>query len=126
MMRYLGFIPLDTYEKDMLIAYARQKKAIIEYVGIGLDIAHTNGIFLDFIEALDLFCSSADLFYKSEVFRTKRSVVRGHGSNWGLQQSFRYYGRGAKVYEEQQQYQEDKEQAEKSDGADVFVFSGGI
>ena len=101
MMRYLGFIPLDTYEKDMLIAYARQKKAIIDYVGIGLDIAHTNGIFLDFIEALDLFCSSADLFYKSEVFRTQRSVVRGYGANWGLQQSFRYYGRGANVLEEQ-------------------------
>ena len=99
-MRYLGFIPLDTYEKDMLIAYARQKKAIIDYVGIGFDIAQANGIFLDFIEALDLFCSSSDLFYSSEVFRTQRSVVRGHGCNWGLQENFRYYGRGANAREE--------------------------
>ena len=64
MMRYFGFVPLNKREKNLLIAYARQKKAIKHYDGLGLDFADMKGIFLDFVEALDLYCTSEDLFYE--------------------------------------------------------------
>ena len=50
-----------------------------------MDFADMKGIFLDLVEALDLYCSSEDLFYDQDVYRTQRNVMTGYGSDWGLQ-----------------------------------------